>query len=335
MTEQTTEQTTERAPERPAGEPTPTPVPEPEPTLMPTPEPTPERPAGPVAEANAGPAAETPTETPTEQSAERSAETPAGPVAPRRTRRVLWAVARWTAAVVVCGGVGTGTALGITGLDRDEVPGLATESDGRWEYPRLALPALPADKPRPFTAANDGEIHHADPRALLLPAPAGATPDPKLDGGFVSTEAYLSLYGEEFRGDLRKSLSDSTLRHVVARGWTMPDGTRTSIHLLRFSSVAYAESYGDTALEVDGTSGPKALPLGVETPVPETLADDVEVPETRAYVYREKKPYGAEQTRWAYVQAGDTLALITQTRKGESLAVPFQQTATLQNQLLG
>ncbi|MER6099319.1 hypothetical protein ABT154_26410 [Streptomyces sp. NPDC001728] len=255
--------------------------------------------------------------------------------APRRTRRVLWAVARWTAAVVVCGGVGAGTALGITGLDRDEVPGLATEHDGRWEYPKLRLPALPADRPRPFTAANDGEIHYADVRELLLPPPAGATPDPKLDGGFVSTEAYLSLYGKEFRGALRQSLADSTLRHVAARGWTTPDGTRTTIHLLRFSSVAYAEAYQDEALQIDFTDGPKALPDGVENVVPETFADDIEVPETRAYSYREKKPYGPEQVRWAYVQAGDTLALITQTRKGEALGVPFQQTVTLQNQLLG
>lgn len=260
---------------------------------------------------------------------------PAAAHAPRRSRRVLWAVARWTAAVVVCGGVGAGTAMGITALDRNEVPGLATESDGRWEYPALSLPALPADRPRPFTEGNDGEVHHADVRKLLLPAPAGATVDAKLTGGFVSTDAYLSLYGKEFRGELKRTLADSTLRHIAARGWTTPDGTRTSIHLLRFSSVAYAESYKDTALQADGADGPKALPDGVEGTVMENFADDVDVPDTSLYAFREKKPYGPEQTRWAYVQAGDTLALITQTRKGEPHAVPFQQTVTLQNQLLG
>ncbi|MGW4699015.1 hypothetical protein [Streptomyces sp. NPDC004285] len=257
-----------------------------------------------------------------------------GPAA-RPARRVLRAVARWTAAVVVCGGVGAGTALGITGLERTDVPGLETESDGRWEYPALRLPALPADRPRPFTEGNEGEVHHADVRELLLPAPAGATPDPKLSGGFVSTEAYLSLYGKEFRGDLRRSLADSTLRHIAARGWTTPDGTRTSVHLLRFSSVAYAEEYRDEALEAEGADGLKALPDGVEGFDPETFTDDIEVPETGVYAFREKKPYGPEQVRWAYVQAGDTLALITQTRAGEALAVPFQQTVTLQNQLLG
>ncbi|MFC9387155.1 hypothetical protein [Streptomyces venezuelae] len=255
--------------------------------------------------------------------------------APRRSRRVLWAVARWTAAVVVCGGVGAGTAAGITALDRNDVPGLATESDGRWDYPELRLPALPADRPRPFTEGNDGEIHHADLRELLLPAPVGATPDPKLSGGFVSTDAYLALYGKESRGELKRHLADSTLRHVAARGWTTPDGTRTSIHLLRFSSVAYAGAFKDEALEADGIYGPKALPDGVAAAVLESFADDVSVPDTSLYAYHEKKPYGPEQTRWAYVQAGDTLALITQTRRGEALVVPFQQTVTLQNQLLG
>ncbi|MFG3486294.1 hypothetical protein [Streptomyces sp. NPDC047972] len=257
------------------------------------------------------------------------------PAAPGRARRVLLAVARWTAAAVVCGGVGTGTALGITAMERTDVPGLATESDGRWDYPELRLPALPADRPRPFTSGNDGEVHHADLRELLLPAPAGATLDPKLKGGFVPTDAYLALYGKEFRADLKKTLADSTLRHVAARGWTTPDGTRTSIHLLRFSSVAYAEAYKDEALHADGADGPEALPDGVEGVVMDDFADDVDVADTSLYVFREKKPYGPDQVRWAYVQAGDTLALITQTRRGEALGVPFQQTVTLQNQLLG
>ncbi|MEV4942277.1 hypothetical protein [Streptomyces zaomyceticus] len=287
-----------------------------------------EQPKGPETVA-AGP--ETTTAEPTAGAAEPADAVPA----PRRPRRVLWAVARWTAAVVVCGGVGAGAAAGITALDRNDVPGLATESDGRWEYPRLRLPALPADRPRPFTEGNEGEIHYADVRELLLPAPAGATPDPKLKGGFVSTDAYLGLYGKESRGELKRYLADSTLRHVAARGWTTPDGTRTSIHLLRFSSVAYAEEYKDAALQAHAADGPKALPDGVEGVVMENFADDVDVPDTSLYAYAEKKPYGPERVRWAYIQAGDTLALITQARKGEALAVPFQQTVTLQNQLLG
>ncbi|MGW6415319.1 hypothetical protein [Streptomyces sp. NPDC055055] len=299
-------------------------------TPEPAPEPKPESAPAPVPEPASVPAP-APASVPEPASAPEPAQ-----AAPRRSRRVLWAVARWTAAVVVCGGAGAGTAMGITALDREDVPGLATESDGRWEYPRLSLPALPADRPRPFGDDNDGEIHHADPRRLLLPAPAGATVDPKADGAFASVDAYLSLYGKEYRADMRQALADSVLRNIAVRAWTTPDGTRTSIHLLRFGSVAYAQQYEEDTLrggyEIDGL---RTMPEGVEYLVPETFTEDIEVPDTEASAFREKKPYGPEQTRWAYVQAGDTLALITQTRAGEALEVPFRQTVTLQNQLLG
>ncbi|MFF8412611.1 hypothetical protein [Streptomyces omiyaensis] len=258
------------------------------------------------------------------------------PAAAPRGRRVLRAVARWTAAAVVCGGVGAGTALGITSLDRHQVPGLATESDGRWAYPALSLPALPADRPRPFTGANDAEIHWADTRRLLLPEPAGATSDARLTGGFVPTERYLALYGKDFRGEMRQALADSALRHVAARGWTMPDGTRTSVHVLRFTSVAHAQQFEDEVIRGGySTDGVKTLPDGVELVLPEAFPDDIEVPDVRISAYREQQPYGPEQTRFAYVQAGDSIALVTLARKDGVATVPFQQTVTLQAQLLG
>ncbi|XQE87167.1 hypothetical protein ACN24M_18865 [Streptomyces microflavus] len=72
---------------------------------------------------------------------------------PRPPRRALRAVARWTVALLVFGGLGTGTALAITSAERTDVPGLATESDGRWDYPKLSLPrcrpARPARSPTP------------------------------------------------------------------------------------------------------------------------------------------------------------------------------------------
>ncbi|MFI0989976.1 hypothetical protein [Streptomyces exfoliatus] len=252
--------------------------------------------------------------------------------APGRTRRVLWAVARWTAALAVCGGVGAGTAMGITALDRTEVPGLATESDGRWEYPALRLPALPAERPRPFTEGNDGEIHYADVRKLLLPAPAGATVDPKTNGGWVSEDAYLAGFREKDRARVEEALDDTTLRHIAGRAWTMPDGTETRVLLLRFSSVAYVDlTYRNLTSDWE-----EALPAGVaEAEILDQVPDDVRVPEVSTYAYQEKKPYGPEQTRWAYITAGDTLAMVTQTRKGGALAVPFQQTVVLQAQLLG
>ncbi|MET9372579.1 hypothetical protein ABZX98_00285 [Streptomyces sp. NPDC002992] len=258
-------------------------------------------------------------------------EPPVPPVA-KPSRRVLWAVARWTGAVLVCGGLGAGTAFGITSMERTDVPGLATESDGRWEYPKLSLPALPADAPRPFTEGNVGEIHHADLRKLLLPAPAGATPDPKLNGGWATVDQYLAEYRPEDRTELKDALTEFALRHIASRGWTMPDGTTTRIHLLRFNSVAFAEAYKDDAVRAGSVDGPL---LGVEGIKMESeFASMVRVPYTALYAFVEA-PRNADQTRWAYIQAGDTLALVTQTRKGEALKVPFQQTVTLQNQLLG
>ncbi|WP_418957835.1 hypothetical protein [Streptomyces tritici] len=255
----------------------------------------------------------------------------APPTPPRRTLR---AVLRWTAAVVVFAGLGTGTALGITAMERTDVPGLATENDGRWAYPKLSPPALPAGAPRPFTEGNDGEVHHADLRKLLLPAPAGAKQDPKLNGGWAETEQYLAMYPKESATKLRQAIAESALRHVASRGWTAPDGTVARIHLLRFNSVAFAEEYKDDALQVG--SPEEILPVGVEEGhKADADTGEISVPFLSVYAYDETEPFGAEQTRWAYVQAGDTLGVITLSRKGGVPVVPFQQTVALQTQLLG
>ncbi|WP_435974847.1 hypothetical protein [Streptomyces sp. Qhu_M48] len=290
-----------------------------------------ENPTGePSAPVRGNPVGESPASVRAHEAPARAHEAPA----PGRTRRVLWAVARWTAAVAVCGGVGAGTAMGITALDRTDVPGLATESDGRWEYPKLRLPALPADRPRPFTSGNEAEIHHADVRRLLLPAPAGATVDPKANGAWVTDEAYLARYGKEHRARLEQALADTALHHITGRAWTMPDGTTSRVTLLKFSSVAYADQFMRDVLKPGEAD--EALPAGVaEGEILEGVSGDIQVPDVTAYAYGEKKPYGPEETRWAYITAGDTLALVAQTRKGEALAVPFQQTVALQAQLLG
>ncbi|MFH9723242.1 hypothetical protein ACH4M4_09745 [Streptomyces sp. NPDC017254] len=277
-------------------------------------------------------------ETRPEPQAQPEPQAPQVPVlpapAPKKSRRpLLWGIVRWTAAVLVCGGVGTGAAMGITAMERTDVPGLATESDGRWEYPKLALPALPEGTLRPYTDGNDGEIHHADLRKLLLPAPTGATVDPKLKGGWAGLDSYLALLAEKDRGEVKEYMADSALRHVAARGWTTPDGTTTRIHLLRFSSVAYSEAFKDEVTREISQSS--RLPLGVESAEIDTATQGVDVPYLSLYSYKETEPYGPLQTRWSYIQAGDTFAVITQTRKGEVLTVPFQQTVALQAQLLG
>ncbi|UPT42857.1 hypothetical protein [Streptomyces sp. WAC00303] len=249
-------------------------------------------------------------------------------------RRVLRAVARWTAAALAFGVLGTGTAFGIASLERTDVPGLATEDDGRWDYPELSLPALPAGSPRPFGAGNPAEIHHADLRDLLLPAPAGAVPDKKLPGGWISTETFLDAYRQQDRQSVAQLLKDAPPRHIAARGWTMPDGTASRIYLVRFNSTAFASGMLDD-LNV-GSSAGTPLDRTDTTEIDGSWSSQNDFENTSSFVFAEQAPFGAEHVRQAYTLAGDTLALVVHERSGkrETDRIPFQQTLILQNQLL-
>ncbi|QNA78135.1 hypothetical protein C8250_024065 [Streptomyces sp. So13.3] len=115
------------------------------------------------------------------------------PVEPKKPRRVLRAVLRWTSAVLVFGALGGGVAYGVTQPERTRIPGLRTPDDGRWVYQPLALPKLPAGKPAALDdTLNPGGRHYADPRSLLLPAPEGARLDPAFPGakGWLPTDRY-------------------------------------------------------------------------------------------------------------------------------------------------
>lgn len=253
---------------------------------------------------------------------------------PKPPRRVLRAVARWTAAALAFGVLGTGTAFGIASLERTDVPGLATEDDGRWDYPELSLPALPAGSPRPFGAGHPAEIHHADLRDLLLPAPAGAAPDKKLPGGWISTGTFLDAYRQQDRQSVAQLLKDAPPRHIAARGWTMPDGTVSRIYLVRFTSTAFASDMLDD-LNV-GSSAGTPLNRTDTTEIDGSWSSQNDFENTSSFVFAEQAPFGAEHVRQAYTLAGDTLALVVHERPGkrETDRVPFQQTLILQNQLL-
>ncbi|MFJ8538680.1 hypothetical protein [Streptomyces sp. NPDC093591] len=254
----------------------------------------------------------------------------------RKDRRVLRAALRWTTAVVVFAAVGAGTAYGITRMERTDVPGLATESDGRWEYPTLTKPPLPSGRPQPFAEENQAGTHYADLRALLLPAPEGAEEDKALrgDDGWLATKDFLAEYADKLERDMfRQDLVDHGLRHIAARGWTTQEGTHTRIYLLQFDTAAVVDEliadvavYGSPAYRVRGTEASAQDEDFSELPWPG---------EPLRVAYVEAKPYGAEQVRHAYLSAGDVIALVVQSRKGSARAVPFQQTVTLQTQLLG
>ncbi len=262
---------------------------------------------------------------------------PAGPPAVRRDRRKLRAALRWTAAVAVFAVAGAGTAYGITRMERTDVPGLATESDGRWDYPLLTKPPLPSGSPGPQAESNPAGTHHADLRALLLPAPKGAEENRALRGtqGWLPADAFLKEIAEkEDRDEFGQRLVDWGLRHIAARGWTTEDGTRTRIYLLRFDTAAVADDRFHGVLFP--YTGPAHRMTGTENVVSdETFPEAATVAGVQRTVYDEAEPRGAEHNRQAYLVSGDVLAVVLQSRKGTAHAVPFRQTVVLQSQLLG
>ncbi|MEU1178062.1 hypothetical protein ABZ464_10490 [Streptomyces sp. NPDC005820] len=258
-----------------------------------------------------------------------------GAEAVRRRNRMARGLLRWAAAVTVFAAVGASTAYGITRMDRTDVPGLATKSDGRWAYPTLTRPPLPSGSPGPFATANPSGAHYADLRALVLPAPEGATQDKALAGsdGWLATKDFLKEFEATRRGDIQDKLVDAGLRHIAARGWTTPDGIITRVYLLRFGSVAVTDQVvADTLTRYDApvypVRGADAYERDEDFPTEPRSKNVALTP------YAEMKPYGSEQVRLAYLSAGDVLAMIVQAGKGGMPAIPFQQTVVLQSQLL-
>ncbi|MEU6276086.1 hypothetical protein ABZ871_27285 [Streptomyces populi] len=289
-------------------------------------------------EAPGGTAPEAPSQVPPDAVA---AVSPAGPLpaAPpaKKDRRVLRAVLRWTAATVVFATVGAAAAYGVTEMRRTDVPGLATASDGRWNYPEIQFPPLPSGSPSPFAGANRANVHYADLRKLLLPAPEGAKADKDLRGvdGWLPKADFLDAYAsKEDRDHVGRLLTGYALRHIAARGWTTPDGTRTRIYLLRFDTAAIVDAFWHD--EIASWDNPNFVLRGAAAVHSDAgFAEVTQLEDVRRYAYTESEPYGAEQVRQAYLTAGDTLALVVQSRKGSAPEIPFQQTVVLQSQLLG
>ncbi|MEU9301848.1 hypothetical protein [Streptomyces sp. NPDC048269] len=288
-----------------------------------------------------------PTTAPTTAATPRPDAPPETAPAASRDRRRLRALLRWTAAVVVFAAAGTGAAYGMIQPERADLPGLSTEADGRWSYPALSWPTLPPGAPLPGAEDNKAGIHYAALSALLLPSPGAARPDGAFKAdkdGNVSTDAFLEEYAPATRAKIKEGLDHDGLRQITGRGWTMPDGTRARIYLLRAHSGSFRDSYevcnsnsvflGAEALTLDphwskaksgqppatGRSGP-GRPAGV------FYSNDISV-------YVESVPYGDEQTKVGCLKAGDVQAVIIQTRKGEVATVPFHQTVILQSQML-
>jgi hypothetical protein len=256
---------------------------------------------------------------------------PPEPAAPK-DRRVLRAVLRWTAAVVVFAALGGAAAYEVTQPRRTDIPGLQTPDDGRWTYQALKLPKLPAGKPRALDADNNPPgRHYADVRSLLLPAPAGAKLDKTFPGrdGWLPTSTFLNLFQKDGRKDLALRMDQDTLRHIAARAWTMPDGTRAEIYLLQYSSAGYA-SRSQSDISDNGVFS-EAPVASYDAAFPTDGAPDG----VTTNIYDEDKPRGTNHVRYAFLTSGDTVALVYLTKKGSQPKVPFRQTVLLQSQLLG
>ncbi|MCX4738264.1 hypothetical protein OG412_06405 [Streptomyces antibioticus] len=247
--------------------------------------------------------------------------------APPKDRRVLRAVARWVATVGVFALAGAGAAYGVVGMERTDVPGLATESDGRWAYPEISRAPVPE--------GGSPDSHLADVRRLVLPAPAGATEDKALRGadGWLATKDFLAIYSEaDDREEAAQVLTDNGLRHIAARGWTTEDGTRTGIYLLQFDTAPTATG---VCSEFTDFVSPKYDTRGADLwDFDDKYPSEADIPGIDRHAYEEAKPYGAEHLRQAYLCAGDVVAVITQAHPDLVAAVPFQQTVVLQSQLL-
>ncbi|MFD0270161.1 hypothetical protein ACFVGY_26925 [Streptomyces sp. NPDC127106] len=274
------------------------------------------------------PAAEPP---PAAEAAASAAPEPAAPGGRRRTGTALC----WLAAAVAFAAFGAGTAYGITRAERTDLPGLTTAGDGRWDYPVLAKPTLAPGAPQPFAADNKDGIHYAALFQLLLPAPAGSAPDKEFkveQDQKVSEDAFLEEFEPTVRAKMKQEFTDEGLRQIVGRGWTMPDGTRTRVYLLRFASSGFTEGRERCGINMN-VKGVNRIDED-EQWVKAKLAQPRpgrDAPE----LFAEAQPVGDEEVRIGCVRAGDVQAAVFQSRKGSVAGVPFHQTVILQGQLLG
>ncbi|MFB8235030.1 hypothetical protein ACFC58_00545 [Kitasatospora purpeofusca] len=269
--------------------------------------------------------------------------------AARRTRRRKAAL-RWGAAAVVCALAGTGSALAVTAPERTDVPGLATKSDGRYVFPALTLPPLPAGSAVP---RENKSRHAADLRRLLLPAPREAVgplaptalPSPAVTvspAGSAGPSASGTAPALADRVDcttlladlkdpakLRTFLVQYACRAATAREWTASDGTRTRIRLLAFGSSKEA---WPVFVELRDNGNPKDID-GLRSVTP----PDWDMLYGVNFVVRETPPGapGTQSTaRLAYLSAGDIVAVITMTNPTGVSAAAFQQVVAFQSALL-
>lgn len=235
----------------------------------------------------------------------------------RRKRNTL----RWSGAVALTAVVGGAMALWVASPRRADLPGLGTPSDGRYIFPALTLPTLPAGMAAPGDPGNAGEQHLADIRKLLLPLPQGATADGSLPGrsGWVSLADTAALSGDD---QTKTSLSALGLRHTAAEAWkTSSDGTTTKIYLLQFIDSSQAQT-ADATFPLKLTGVPQNSTV---------LTTDLLGKENASYSVVNA---GGKVSRYGTFYVHDTLVLVVQSGPASLPLTPFVQVLSLQYELL-
>ncbi len=268
-------------------------------------------------------------------------------------RRRRWQIG---AAVLLAVVTGAATAVLVTLPERTDVPGLATPNDGRYAFPELTLPPLPAGA----SAPSDYKVrtHAADLRGLLLPPPKGAvaaTPStspaaspsptaapsaspsgsgtaspaavpslPPVPGRWVPCDRDAMLAADD-ASTLR--LTTDACRGAAAQGWTAADGTRTELRLLHFGTGDEAADFFAGALRMTASKDIASWHLDVDGKYPIAFGQvDVRLSDAQAG--------GMPTGRIGWVQSGDVVAVVQLTNPRGVPLQAFRQVVALQSGLL-
>jgi hypothetical protein len=249
--------------------------------------------------------------------------------AARRTR-IRRNVLRWTGAVVLTLAVGGGTAFAISIPQRTDVPGLSTPADGRYAFPALSLPTLPAGQLAPSASANTtAQQHLADIRTLLLSKPDGATTPGVKTSGWME-DAY-TLFTDQHDKVL---FAEYGLRHTATTIWTTPDGATTKIYLLQFADgPATADLLGNLTKGIVSTNATNGLSSTLSGATSGAATHGMNLSTNVAADYTAVTANG-KITRYGTFSSGDIIAVVIQSGPAKLPLAPFAQVLTLQAELL-
>jgi hypothetical protein len=252
--------------------------------------------------------------------------------AARRTRRRRNAL-RWSGAVVLALAIGGGTAFALTVPQRTDLPGLGTAPDGRYSFPTLTLPTLPAGQPAPSASENTQAGQHlTDIRKLLLPRPDGAS----AEGVKSAADGWLADAAVLFTDrSTARNFAEYGLRHTATESWKTGDGATTTIYLLQFADSKAAAGAARTEAGINVTDEDQPALSTSLTGVPtNTTAHDIAVLTGGTSGDYSTVNAGGTLTRYGTFESGDVVAIIVQSGPASLPFTPFRQVLTLQAQML-